>query len=135
MFLLKRLHLKPPHCRRRFSFPVIQRESGQHLPVRSVPSTQADYGWLAEALWSKVEQLKRYPTIARSNQWEGKVVLRAVIQDTGDLVDVEIAESSGHAVLDHAALDVMRRAAPLRLKHPLGQPHVTVEVPISYKLH
>ena len=114
---------------------VIQQASVKELPVRSMPETKADYGWLAEALWHRVEQLKRYPHIARMNRWEGKVILRAVIKEDGQLMDLEVAETSGYAVLDHDALEVMRQASPLKLKHPLGKPQVVVQVPISYKLH
>jgi len=106
----------------------------KQLPVRSAPATKADYSWLAEALWNRVEQLKRYPHIARMNRWEGKVVLRAVIREDGRLMDLEVAESSGHSVLDRDAMEIMKQASPLKLKHPLGQPQVVVQVPISYKL-
>jgi protein TonB len=105
-----------------------------NVPVRSLPATKADYTWLAEALWSKVERLKRYPSMARMNRWQGKVVLRAVIRDTGELVDLQVAESSGHAVLDRDAIEVMRRASPITLKHSLGQSQVVLHIPISYTL-
>jgi protein TonB len=121
--------------------PVVQEHAmvkehpvARHMPVRPIPATKTDYGWLAEALWHKVEQLKRYPAMARMNRWEGKVVLRAVIRDTGELVDLEVAESSGHAVLDRDALEVMKRASPITLKHSLGQSQVVLQIPISYKL-
>ena len=113
---------------------AMEQASIKELPVRSTPRTKADYGWLADALWSRVEQLKRYPSIARMNRWEGKVVLRAVIRDTGDVVELKVTESSGHAILDKDALEVIKRASPLRLNHPLGQPQVVVHVPISYQL-
>ncbi len=106
----------------------------EELLVRSGPATKPDFGWLAEALWNRVEQLKRYPHIARMNRWEGKVVLRGVIKADGQVVDLEIAESSGYSVLDRDALEIMKQASPLKLKHPLGQPQVVVQVPISYKL-
>jgi protein TonB len=68
------------------------------------------------------------------NRWEGKVVLRAVIRDTGELLDLQVAESSGHAVLDRDAMEVMRQASPITLKHALGQPQVVLQIPISYTL-
>jgi len=104
------------------------------LPVRTTAAPRRDYGWLAESLWSKVEQMKRYPAMARMNRWEGKVVLKAVIKKDGSIVDLAIVESSGHAVLDNEALEVVERASPLTLKHDLGQPQVTVQIPISYAL-
>ena len=106
----------------------------EELLVRSGPATKPDFGWLADALWNRVEQLKRYPHIARMNRWEGKVVLRGVIKADGQVVNLEIAESSGYSVLDRDALEIMKQASPLKLKHPLGQPQVVVQVPISYKL-
>ena len=96
--------------------------------------TQADYGWLRNALWGRIEELKRYPTEARTSHWEGKVVVEVVIRNDGEVVGLKIAESSGRAILDQEALAVMRKASPLVLKHSLGRPSITLLVPISYKL-
>jgi protein TonB len=112
----------------------IQQASIQHAPTQPIPATKADYSWLLETLWNRVERLKRYPHIARTNRWEGLVVLKAVINEDGQLLDLKIAESSGHSVLDQDAMDVMRRSCPLQLKHPLGKSQVELRVPISYKL-
>ena len=95
---------------------------------------RGDLRWLAETLYSRVEQLKRYPHIARMNRWEGRVVLKAVILESGELADLQVAQSSGHAVLDRDAMEILRRATPLPLKQPLGQPRVAVHVPVSYTL-
>ncbi len=106
----------------------------RQLPVRTGPAPRRDFGWLAEDLWSRVEALKRYPQMARANQWQGKVVLKAVIKADGTVANVEVVESSGHAVLDDEALKVIREASPLTLRHDLGQPQVTVQIPINYAL-
>ncbi len=100
----------------------------------SASSAKRDYGWLAEALWGRIEQLKRYPSAARLNRWEGKVVLRAVIKEDGRVADLKIAQSSGHDVLDQDALGLMQQVSPIPLKQPLGHPQVVVHIPISYKL-
>lgn len=113
---------------------VVTSTSVTQLPVRSAPTPRRDYGWLAESLWGKVEQLKRYPLLARLNRWEGKVVLRAVIKDTGEIAELSIAQSSGRAILDEDALELVRQISPVPLKHPLGQPQITVQIPINYKL-
>ena len=114
--------------------PVIQEAAVREHLGRTSPAAKPDYGWLAQALWSRIEQLKRYPHVARMNRWEGKVVLRAVIKEDGQVMNLEVAESSGHSVLDLDALEIMRQASPLKLKHALGQPQVVVQVPISYRL-
>lgn len=103
-------------------------------PATSRPASKPDYGWLADALYRKIDHLKRYPSVARLNHWEGRVLLRAAVRADGQLVDLDVAESSGHPVLDQDALEIMRRASPLELKHALGKPQVVVNVPISYTL-
>jgi protein TonB len=102
--------------------------------MQSLPQAQADYGWLAESLWTRIEQLKRYPSQAKAHHWEGKVILEAVIREDGTIMELRIEESSGHAILDQDALAVVKKASPLALKHSLGQPHITILVPISYNL-
>ena len=113
---------------------AVEQVVAKALSPQSPPSPRADYGWLAEALWSRVEQLKRYPYKARMNRWEGRVVLRVVVMENGQIIDPTVAETSGHSLLDHEALEILRQASPLKLKHPLGKPQIVVHIPISYKL-
>ena len=94
----------------------------------------ADYGWLANDIFAKVEQLKRYPYLAKSNRWQGNVVLQAVISHDGGVSDIQVVESSGHAMLDRDAIDLLAQVSPIRLKHPLGQSHIVVQIPIGYRL-
>ena len=96
--------------------------------------TKADYGWLVKALLGRLDQLKNYPQLARINHWEGKVVLRAVIKDDGQVLMIDVHESSGRSILDDDAIETLRRASPLKLDHPLGKPQVAILMPISYAL-
>lgn len=95
---------------------------------------KADFGWVGKALWDRVMNLKRYPHIARARHLEGRVVVRVVIREGGQLAKVDVAESSGHEILDLDAVEVLRRAFPLKFDHPLEQPEVVVQIPIIYKL-
>lgn len=96
--------------------------------------TKRDYGWLSEAILRRVEELKRYPASARVDRAEGKVVVKAVINEDGSIGDVEIFQSSGYPSLDKAAIETMRQAAPFQLPHPLGQARLTIKIPMSYRL-
>lgn len=49
-----------------------------------------------------------YPARAERAGWQGLVVLRLWIDETGRVVRATIESSSGHAVLDRAALDAVR---------------------------
>jgi len=115
--------------------PVV-RESAPLVAVATspTPAVKADHRWLAESLWQRVAELKRYPSGARLNGWEGKVVLRVVIRADGHLADVRIQKSSGYDELDRAALEAVRLASPLHMKHELNTPEVAMNLPIVYSL-
>ena len=104
------------------------------MATSPTPAVKADHGWLAESLWRRVAELKRYPSSARLNGWEGKVVLRVVIRADGQLADVRIQKSSGYDALDRAALETIRLACPLHMKHELNVPEVAMNLPIVYSL-
>ncbi len=103
-------------------------------PAPSSAPTKRDYGWLSEEILRRVEELKRYPASARIDRAEGKVVVKAVINEDGNIGEVEIFQSSGYLTLDKAAVETMRQAAPFHLPHPLGQPRMTIKIPMSYRL-
>jgi len=103
-------------------------------PAPSNAPTKRDYGWLSEAILRRVEELKRYPASARVDRAEGKVVVKAVINEDGSIGEVEVFQSSGHPGLDKAAIETMRQAAPFHLPRPLGQARLTIKIPMSYRL-
>jgi len=104
-------------------------------PAPSNAPTKRDYGWLSEAILRRMEELKRYPASARVDRAEGKVVVKAVINEDGSISEVGVFLSSGHIVLDEAAVETMRQAAPFHLPHPLGQPRMTIKIPMNYRLN
>ncbi|MEO5956972.1 MAG: TonB family protein [Nitrospiraceae bacterium] len=109
----------------------------QTTAIAQVPANtpvKRDYGWLSEAILRRVEELKRYPASARAERTEGKVVVKAVINEDGSIGEIEVFQSSGHPGLDKAAMDTMKQAAPFHLPHPLGQPRMTIKIPMSYRL-
>ncbi|ULA59332.1 MAG: TonBC domain-containing protein [Nitrospira sp.] len=105
--------------------------SMSNLPA---PPRKADYGWLAGILSPRIETLKQYPVDARLKHIEGRVVVRIVIQENGQIVSAAIAKSSGHDILDQAALETIRKVSSITLTQPLEQSTVTLHVPIRYQL-
>ncbi len=78
-------------------------------------STMRDKGAYYKDAWRrKVERVgnQNYPAAARSQGIYGNLRLLVAINRDGSLRDVQILESSGHAVLDNAALRIVRLAAP-----------------------
>lgn len=100
----------------------------------SAPEAKLDHRWLAESLWRRVAELKRYPNFARMNGQEGKVILKAVIRSDGYLADVSVQKSSGYNVLDEAAIEAVKLACPLHMKYAIGKPQIVVSLPIVYSL-
>ncbi|HTL60671.1 MAG TPA: TonB family protein [Nitrospira sp.] len=98
------------------------------------PEVKTDHRWLAESLWRRVAELKRYPSSARLNGQEGKVVLKAVIRSDGHLIEVTVQKSSGHQILDAAAMEAVKLACPLHMKHAINKPEIVVSLPIVYSL-
>lgn len=129
----------PPVTEPLVSRPVEEPAPQQAAPeptavATTTPVIKADYGWLMKSLLSRINELKHYPHMARMNHWEGKVVLRAVIRDDGQVLMVDVQESSGRSILDNDAMDTLRKASPLKLDQPLGKPQVAILMPISYSL-
>ena len=102
-------------------------------PVAS-STARADYAWLSETIMRRMQELKRYPTEARLERAEGKVVLKAVLRSNGSIEAVEIFQSSGHQSLDRAAVELLNLAAPFHFPRPLEKPQMTVKIPMSYRL-
>jgi periplasmic protein TonB len=97
------------------------------------PDTKLDR-WVGESLWRRVGELKRYPASARLNGQEGKVILKAVIRADGHLAEVSVQKSSGHHILDTAAMEAVRLACPLHMKHAISKSEIVVRLPIVYSL-
>ena len=69
-----------------------------------------------------------YPTEAVARGLEGEVILLLTLAPNGTLAGAEIARSSGHALLDQAALDAAQRVGALP-----GNPR-QILFPVSFRL-
>ena len=98
-------------------------------------SKRPDYVWLATAIRSRIEELKKYSEQARSNGWEGRVVVATTVQADGRLMDIRVVESSGNGRLDEDARQILHDASPMVLSQPLQAAQVIVKVPILFGLH
>ena len=90
---------------------------GESLRVRRIVEGRthtAEDTWYLESWRRKVERIGRlnYPEQARARKIYGSLRLLVAIEPDGTLRDVQVIESSGHRVLDEAALRIVRLAAP-----------------------
>lgn len=66
-------------------------------------------GW-ARQLITRIERFKRYPVAAGNAR--GVVALQIAVDAGGRLLSVQVAQGSGSAALDLAAVQAVRAAAP-----------------------
>jgi len=93
---------------------------------------QANYYAMVSA---HLNQRKKYPTEARKAREQGVVKVRFTVDRTGNISNVSITGSSGHAILDQATLALMQRVAPLpAMPASMAQDKVTISLPIDYSL-
>lgn len=69
-----------------------------------------------------------YPPAAVAQGLEGEVILLLILAEGGQLVTATVARSSGHALLDRAALDAVRHIGALP-----GNPRQTL-FPVNFRL-
>jgi protein TonB len=75
----------------------------------------------------------RYPELAKQRGWEGDVLLRLMIDETGKVTEVTVERTSGYKILDAAAVNAIRlwRAEPSRR---FGRAVKTVEyLPVQFR--
>ncbi|HIE08539.1 MAG TPA: energy transducer TonB, partial [Armatimonadetes bacterium] len=84
---------------------------------------------------SRIEKAKRYPEEARLAGAEGRTTVSFVVGPEGVPSSIKVVKSSGSPLLDRAAVETVKRAAPF-LPYPKslrGKP-IRVKVSISFRL-
>ena len=75
-----------------------------------------------------------YPPLARRRGLEGQTLLRVDILTSGESGAIAVVSSSGHAVLDNAALAAVRRWKFVPAGEGAHEAAAYVEVPVSFQL-
>lgn len=75
-----------------------------------------------------------YPSAARRNNIQGKVLLSVVVNSDGNAAEVKISRSSGFDMLDEAALDAVKQWRFIPAKKHGHSVTASVIVPIVFKI-
>lgn len=75
-----------------------------------------------------------YPELAKQAGIEGDVVVKALVDVDGRIIDVEIQKSSGNSSLDQAALEAARNAIFTPAKQRDQYVRVWVSIPFKFRL-
>jgi protein TonB len=102
--------------------------------ARNTPATPAVSSLFTDAILAALAPDFRYPPIARRLGWQGEVRVRIHIDRQGQFQTIELAHSSGHAVLDEAALESLQHLRQLPASVPAPLRAMVVVVPVIYRL-
>ncbi|MBH0209960.1 MAG: TonB family protein [Nitrospira sp.] len=102
--------------------------SNVEVPAPSRP----DYGWLQQAIFRRLEELKRSssPFLDRSHPF--KVMVKAVVSRDGTLLDSSVLKSSGLDRIDEEAMALVQRAFPMQFDRTLDRQQIVMRIPITY---
>ena len=106
-------------------------KAGVQPRIRRIVDGRADTAedhWYFESWRRKVERIGKlnYPEQARERKIYGSLRLLVAIEPDGSLRDVRVVDSSGHKVLDDAAVRIVRLAAPYAPFSPGMREHTDV---------
>jgi len=82
---------------------------------------------------AKLRRAKRYPSQARRASLQGTVTIRFTVTRNGSVSGIRLARSSGHQVLDQAALEMAQRAAPMpKFPADIRDSRLSFTVPVRF---
>jgi TonB family protein len=111
------------------SLPLTEPVAGPAGLTRAESFTGADE--LRLLLSRLIKEKLVYPPLAQKRNIEGKVGCILLVGEKGQLIQGTISKSSGHTILDKAALDLIQGIFPLGLN---AQNPETVSISIEYNL-
>jgi TonB family protein len=93
------------------------------------------WGKYTNSIQLKIAQAKIYPPLARERKQQGKVFLSFKLDKNGEILELSIENSSGHKILDQAAMKAIKEAAPFpTIPVSLNKKHASLKIPISFVL-
>lgn len=94
----------------------IAKSAGPHLPspkdIISFSTKEFRYIGYLERLKDKIEGIWVYPRAAAEKGIYGDLVIRFTIKRDGSLADVQVMRTSGHSILDEAAVKALKDSQP-----------------------
>jgi protein TonB len=80
-----------------------------------------------------IEMAWNYPLEAQKNQWEGRLSLTFVVESDGTVSDIILVHSSGHEILDEAAIKAIKFASPFNpIPESIGVKRLRINASFEY---
>ena len=88
-----------------------------------------------KSLNSLMREKRAYPRSARRLGLEGTVLVEMVVNQKGQIITVKLAQSSGHELLDQAAIAQVQQIGKVpSMPKQLNRPSMTFRIPFEYRL-
>jgi periplasmic protein TonB len=93
------------------------------------------WGQYTNSIQLKIARAKTYPPLARERKQQGKTFLSFKLDRDGKILELSIENSSGHKILDQAAIKAIKEAAPFpNIPASLNKNYASLKIPISFIL-
>ena len=117
----------------------VGRSGGQGARVLAIPSDGdrrllPEYDRFYSLIRQRIGEHLIYPASAKRRELGGTVLLEIVLNADGTVGRVTLLRSSNHAVLDEAAIESVKRAAPFAFLSTLPARQVVVRLPIVFEI-
>jgi periplasmic protein TonB len=138
--LPREVEAPPPPAPAKSETPAPLHQPSDPSPGPPVPSTassefagpRADYSWLQRAVSRRLEELKGFSRPSLGESTKLKVLVKAVVSNSGELMETEVVKSSGLARIDQEAVALVQRAFPVSLDEVIDRPQIVMRIPITY---
>ena len=88
-----------------------------------------------QEIMRRLQSAFEYPSAALRRRQQGEVMLELMIEGSGEITSVQLNTGSGHALLDDAALAMVRRLTPLPpLPEHFPDGHLQLGVPVVFRM-
>ena len=93
------------------------------------------WGEYTNSIQLKIAKAKIYPAEARDKGQQGKAFVTFKLSQDGKVLGFSIENSSGHNILDHAAIQAIKDGAPYpHIPDKLNKKYASLKIPISFIL-
>ncbi|WP_456385542.1 TonB family protein [Desulfolithobacter sp.] len=96
---------------------TVEKDAADNNGPAASPEPRSDHGPelrnYLRLIRQRIGRYKKYPLAARRRRIEGRVGIHFTVSATGELQEIKVSRTSGHRLLDRAALRAVRAASPL----------------------
>ncbi len=111
-----------------------------HTSVQRTRQNEGEVQAIRQQLLGKIQtRLSRflvYPPVARQRGWQGEVRLAVDVSAIGELENIQIAQSSGHQLLDLSAKHALTQVRQVAMATDWqGRVYANMMIPVRYQLN